>query len=80
MRSVNPPVVGLVLALAVGGCQEPGDAPSQAPPGSPVAPRVQPSHPDAERTIPLPSPAPVAPHIQEEPTGPDPTVDLPDPS
>ena len=58
-----------VLTLVVGACQDPAGEATDEPTGSPVAPAVEPTHPDAERTIPLPSTPPVAPAV--EPTHPD---------
>ncbi len=66
-------------SAAPGGGASPagGATPGGASPGggaTPVAPAVEQSHPDAERTIPLPtSAAPVAPDIEME-LRPDPTV------
>jgi hypothetical protein len=68
----------VLLALVVGACQDPaGESPDATTP-SPVAPGVEPSHPDAERTIPLPSGAPVAPAV--EPSHPDAERTIPLPS
>jgi hypothetical protein len=70
-------VAGFVLlALVVTACQDPAGESMDAPTTAPVAPAVEPTHPDAERTIPLPSDAPIAPAIEPEPTGPDPTIDV----
>ena len=71
-------VAGFVLlTLVAGACQDPAGEATDEPTGSPVAPAVEPTHPDAERTIPIPSEGPVAPAIEPERTGPDPTIDFP---
>ncbi len=55
------------LALIVTACQAPAGESTDPRSTSPVAPAVEPTHPDAERTIPFPtSPAPVAPAIESE--------------
>jgi hypothetical protein len=55
------------LALIVTACQAPAGESMDPPTTTPVAPAVEPSLPDAEQTIPLPSsPAPVAPKIESE--------------
>jgi hypothetical protein len=72
-------VVGFVLlALIVWACQDPAGESTDEPTGSPVAPAVEPTHPDAEQTIPLPSDVPVAPAV--EPTHPDAERTIPMPS
>jgi hypothetical protein len=67
-----------VLVLVVGACQAPAGQATSTPNATPVAPAVEPTHPDAERTIELPSASPIAPAIEPEPTGPEPTIELPD--
>jgi hypothetical protein len=74
-RSATPAVL---LALAVVACQQPGAPATDDAGSSPVAPAVEPSHPNAEQTIPLPSATPVAPAIEPGPTGPDPTIEIPE--
>jgi hypothetical protein len=61
-------VAGFALvALVVTACQGPAGEPTDPPSTSPVAPAVEPSHPDAEQTIPFPtSSAPVAPAIEPD--------------
>jgi hypothetical protein len=67
-----------LLALIVSACQGPAGEPTDAPTTSPVAPAVESTHPDAERTIPLPtSPAPVAPAIESEHPDAERTIPLP---
>jgi len=72
-------VAGFVLlTLVAGACQDPANEATDEPIGSPVAPAVEPTHPDAERTLPLPSDAPIAPAV--EPTHPDAEETIPLPS
>jgi hypothetical protein len=67
----------ILLALVTGACRNPGGESTGVPTSSAGAPAVEPTHPDAERTIPLPSASPVAPAV--EPSHPDAerTIDLP---
>ena len=65
----------VVLTLVAGACQDPANEATDEPIGSPVAPAVEPTHPDAERTLPLPSDAPVAPDAVLGQPSPDPTID-----
>lgn len=71
--------IGILAVTLVVACRQPsnGQTPSgsvvpggSASPGdnaSPIAPAVEPSHPDAERTIPWPSSAaPVAPAVETD--------------
>jgi hypothetical protein len=66
------------LALIVTACQAPAGGSADPPTTSPVAPAVEPTHPDAERTIPFPtSPAPVAPAVESEHPDAEQTIPLP---
>jgi hypothetical protein len=83
--------LGFLAVAMVMACQQrpTGETPagSGAPSGgvspgggtSPIAPAIEPSHPDAERTIPLPtslpetSVHPIAPNVEDE-SRPDPTI------
>ena len=67
-----------LLALVVTACQGPAGESADAPTTSPVAPAVEPTHPDAERTIPLPtSTGPVAPAIEPDHPDAEQTIPLP---
>jgi hypothetical protein len=72
-------VAGFVLiALVLTACQDRPGGSADAPRESPIAPAVEPSHPDDEQTIPIPtSSAPVAPAIEPEHPDAERTIPLP---
>lgn len=63
-------------SAAPGGGASPGGSASPGGGATPIAPAVEPTHPDAERSIPLPaSLAPIAPDIETE-SRPDPSAPI----